>query len=197
MATVDARHRKIALPLLAIAAGMAMLSYASVPLYRLFCQVTGYGGTTRVAVAPPAAGVVDRDITIRFDANISRELAWSFVPAQPSLTLKVGEEGLAFYRATNLGTGPLVGTATFNVTPDKAGRYFNKIQCFCFTEQRLEPGETVDMPVLFFVDPEIVKDRHAGDVKIITLSYTFFPATGDGKGTAGRTVTGALAVPSR
>jgi cytochrome c oxidase assembly protein subunit 11 len=189
------RHRKIVLPLAAMVAGMVMLAYASVPLYRLFCQVTGYGGTTRVANAPPADGVIERAVTVRFDANVNRELAWSFEPAQASLTVKLGEQGLAFYRATNLSARPLVGTATFNVMPDKAGRYFNKIQCFCFTEQRLEPGESVDMPVLFFIDPEMAKDRHAGSVKTITLSYTFFPAVDDGKGTQGRTVTGQLAPP--
>jgi cytochrome c oxidase assembly protein subunit 11 len=197
MARPERRHAKTALSLAALVAGMAMLAYASVPLYRLFCQVTGYGGTTQVAAAAPAAGAIEREVTVRFDANVSRELAWSFVPAQKAMTLKVGEQGLAFYRATNLGASPLVGTATFNVTPDKAGRYFNKIQCFCFTEQRLEPGESVDMPVLFFVDPEIVKDRHAANVRTITLSYTFFPTADAGKEGSGRTVTGQLTQPAR
>ena len=155
-------------------AGMVGMAYAAVPLYRLFCQVTGYGGTTQVATEQPAS-VIDREITVRFDANVSREMGWSFKPAQRKMVLKVGESALAFYRAENRSAVASVGTATFNVTPLAAGAYFSKIDCFCFTEQTLAPGQTVDMPVSFFVDPSIEEDPDLESVTTITLSYTFFP----------------------
>lgn len=153
--------------------GMAGLTAASVPLYRLFCQVTGYGGTTQVAeeVVP---GAVEQTIRIRFDAGIGDELPWRFQPAQREIEVKIGEENLAFYRAANKDDRPIVGTSTFNVTPHKAGPYFSKIACFCFTEQVLQPGQEVDMPVSFFVDPAILEDPNTRDLKTITLSYTFF-----------------------
>ncbi len=154
---------------------MVMLAYASVPLYRLFCQVTGFGGTTQVS-AGPSGKLLDRQVTVRFDANTSPGLPWSFQPEQRAVTVQVGEQNLAFYRATNNGSEPIVGTATFNVTPDKAGIYFNKVACFCFTEQKLAPGESMDFPVSFFVDPAIAGDRKLDDVHTITLSYTFFRA---------------------
>ncbi|MGH6948552.1 MAG: cytochrome c oxidase assembly protein [Kiloniellales bacterium] len=168
-------NRRIALLLSVVVAGMVGLSFASVPLYRIFCQVTGYGGTTQVAEQAPG-GLEGRRITVRFNADIDPQLPWSFQPVNRSVTLPVGEEQLAFYRAENLTDRPLVGTATFNVTPLKAGQYFVKIDCFCFTEQRLEPGQSVEMPVSFFVDPAIVEDPNLDDVHTITLSYTFFPA---------------------
>lgn len=169
------RNARVAGMAVALVAGMVGLSFASVPLYRLFCQVTGYGGTTQVADAVPET-VSNRDITIRFNADTAGGLDWRFSPEQREITLKVGEQGLAFYRAENIGRERIVGTATFNVTPLKAGPYFNKVDCFCFTEQALEPGASADLPVSFFVDPEIENDPNMRDVKTITLSYTFFEA---------------------
>ncbi len=168
------RQKLTAFALTGMVAGMLGLSYAAVPLYRIFCQVTGFGGTTQVATQAPVE-VLDRLVTVRFNADIAPGLAWSFEPVARDMTLRVGENGLAFYRVHNKSDRPLVGTATFNVTPDKAGQYFNKIACFCFTEQRLAPGETVDMPVSFFVDPGMARDRAMNDLSHITLSYTFFP----------------------
>ncbi|GAK45017.1 cytochrome c oxidase assembly protein CtaG/Cox11 [Tepidicaulis marinus] len=165
---------KIALLCAGVAAGMVGLSYAAVPLYQIFCQVTGYGGTTNRADTA-SASVLDRQITIRFDGNVSKDIPWDFKPVSEPVTLKVGETGLAFYEAYNNSDKPIVGTATFNVTPQQAGYYFNKIECFCFTEQRLEPGQRVDMPVTFFIDPEIADDPQLDSIKTITLSYTFFP----------------------
>ncbi len=153
--------------------GMIGASYAAVPLYKLFCQVTGFGGTTQVA-AEESSVVLDRKMTVRFDA-MANGVPWSFQPVQRKVELKVGESAVVYYRATNTSDRTVVGTATFNVTPLKVGQYFNKIECFCFTEQLLEPGQSVDMPVTFFVDPEIADDRNLEDVKTITLSYTFFP----------------------
>ena len=170
-------HRNAALG--AVLAGVVFagigLSYAAVPLYRLFCQVTGFGGTTQVAEAAPAAAL-ERRMTIRFNADVDPALPWSFQPVAREVTVRVGEQALAFYRATNRGSEPVVGTATFNVTPLKAGAYFDKIDCFCFSEQRLGPGESADLPVSFFVDPKLVQDRKLDDVSTITLSYTFFRA---------------------
>lgn len=154
--------------------GMVALAYASVPLYDLFCRVTGYAGTTQRADVAPTQ-ILDREMTVRFDANTAAGLDWHFVPDGPPVTLKVGETALAFYRAENRAAVPVTGTATFNVTPQKAGVYFSKIDCFCFTEQTLAPGEAVPMPVSFFIDPAIAEDPDLDDVKTITLSYTFFP----------------------
>ncbi len=155
--------------------GMVGLAYASVPLYALFCQVTGFGGTTQRAEAAPARQV-DRSIKVRFNADVNQSLPWRFRPEQRELTVKLGETGLAAYQAVNRADRPTVGTALYNVTPDKAGKYFNKIECFCFTEQVLEPGQSVDMPVAFFVDPSLADDPAMEDVTTITLSYTFFRA---------------------
>ncbi|MCR9256984.1 MAG: cytochrome c oxidase assembly protein [Alphaproteobacteria bacterium] len=156
---------------------MTGLTIAAVPLYELFCQVTGFGGTTqRADAAPEEAGA--REITVRFDSNTSG-IDWKFIPVQTEIDLKVGEERLGFYQATNTSDTPLVGTSTYSVTPHKAGPYFSKIQCFCFTEQVLLPGETVDMPVTFFIEPDIVEDENLADVDTITLSYTFFQAKGE------------------
>jgi cytochrome c oxidase assembly protein subunit 11 len=172
------RHARVVLPLFGVLLAMAGLTYASVPLYRLFCQVTGYGGTTQRAVQAPGA-VKGRVFTIRFNADVQPGLPWTFQPVRREVQVKLGEQTLAYFRAHNHGRTAITGTATFNVTPQKVGRYFDKIACFCFTRQRLEPGQTVDMPVTFYVDPEIVKDRNAGDVDTITLSYSFFPARTD------------------
>ena len=161
--------------LLVLIMGMGVLSYASVPLYKLFCQVTGYGGTTQ-QVTSPSSQILERKIKIRFDANTKPTLDWNFQPVQTSIDISVGQNALAFYQAENTGKDPVVGTATFNVTPEKAGVYFNKIDCFCFVEQLLAPQEAVEMPVSFFIDPDIVNDPNLDDVTTITLSYTFFPS---------------------
>ena len=176
------RNARTGVVLLGIVAGMVGLTFASVPLYRLFCQVTGFGGTTQVAeTTPDAATAAGRVVTVRFNADVDPRLAWAVQPAQRSLRLKVGDSGLAFYQARNLTARPITGTATFNVTPMKAGQYFTKVQCFCFDEQRLAPGETVDMAVSFFVDPAIEEDPNMAEVETITLSYTFFRALDDGE----------------
>lgn len=174
-------NRKVVLPLLVVLLGMFGLVAASVPLYRLFCQVTGYGGTTaRVAAAPTdQTGAIQRMMTIRFNTDIAPDMPWRFKPVQRALKVRVGEETLAFFKAENKGSKTLTGTAVFNVTPQKAGLYFTKIECFCFTEQTLAPGESKEMPVSFFVDPEIMKDHDLDDVKTITLSYTFYPVRND------------------
>lgn len=168
------RHRRVALTCAAFVVLMVGLAYASVPLYRLFCQVTGFAGTTQ-RVDHPSASVGDRVITVRFDANVGPGLSWDFVPDVSVQDVKIGENILAFYRVTNRSGQPTVGSATFNVAPDQAGAFFNKMECFCFTEQRVEPGETVEMPVSFFIDPAIAKDKDGKWIRNITLSYTFFP----------------------
>jgi len=169
------RNNAVFVSCLAVVIGMVGLSYAAVPLYDLFCRVTGYGGTPQRAEAAPGA-IGDRVINVRFDTNTDRQLPWTFQPEQRSVTVKVGENRLVFFRAVNNSDRSIVGHATFNVVPDRAGRYFNKIQCFCFTEQRLDPGQSVDMPVSFFIAPEILTDRDGRDINEITLSYTFYPA---------------------
>jgi cytochrome c oxidase assembly protein subunit 11 len=161
--------------LVAVPLVMVALSFAAVPLYRKFCEATGFGGTTQRA-SRNADRVLARTIEIRFNADTDRGLPWSFRPNQRSLTLKIGETGLATFRAHNDSSGTLVGTAVYNVTPEKAGLYFDKIQCFCFTQQKLAAGETADLPVAFFVDPAIADDRNLDDVSVITLSYTFYKA---------------------
>lgn len=155
------------------AAAMVGLGFASVPLYRVFCQVTGLNGTTQRADNAP--GGTGQHITVAFDSNVDPSLPWQFRPERRSDRIELGGRDLAFYTATNRGTRPVTGTATFNVTPAQAGKYFTKIECFCFTQQTLRPGETVRMPVLFFVDPAIRTDPDTRDVEEITLSYTFYP----------------------
>ena len=191
-----ARNLRTGIVLAGVAVGMVGLSFASVPLYRLFCQVTGFGGTTQVADAVPGA-VGERVIKVRFDAGVNPTLPWSFEPIQRELSLRVGESGLAVYRARNLAAEPATGTAIFNVTPLKAGKYFSKVQCFCFDEQRLEPGEEVDMAVQFFVDPAILDDRNLDEVKTITLSYTFYRAPGEGQAAGPRRLNTASGAPAR
>jgi cytochrome c oxidase assembly protein subunit 11 len=172
------RNRRVMAGCVVLVAGMTGLSFAAVPLYDLFCKVTGYGGTTQVADHVPAE-VRDRVVKVRFNANVNHTIDWRFGPDTPEVAVKVGETSLVSYHATNPGAEASTGTATFNVTPQKAGIYFNKIQCFCFEEQRLEPGQTVTMPVMFFVDPAFADDPNLADVDTITLSYTFFRAKGD------------------
>lgn len=171
-----ARNARVAAIAASIAVGMLGMSYAAVPLYQMFCQVTGFAGTTqRAEKAPDASQVLERRVIVRFDSNVSGGLSWKFKPVQETIDIKYGENHLAFYTATNTSDKPLTGTASFNVAPEAAGAYFNKIECFCFTEQTLGPGETVEMPVSFFVDPDMVKDISASSISQITLSYTFFP----------------------
>ncbi len=167
------RNFLLALTLVGVAAGMVGLSFASVPLYRLFCQITGYGGTTQRAQAAPDR-VLDREIVVRLDANVSG-LPWNFAPEVPQVHVKLGETALVNFIAVNNGSAATTGTATFNVEPEQAGRHFNKIQCFCFTEQTLKGGQSVDMPVIFFVDPKIRTDPATRNIDEITLSYTFYP----------------------
>lgn len=171
----SAKNRKVAALAALFVACMVGLAYASVPFYRMFCQVTGFGGTPQRAEAAPEK-TVDRHMTIRFDANTAGSLPWIFEPVQRSLDVKVGEENFAYYRATNKSDQTVTGTAVFNVAPPTTGGYFNKIQCFCFTKQTLKAGESIELPVSFFVDPAIVEDHGLDDVNTITLSYTFYPA---------------------
>ena len=168
------KNRRLMATVVGIVGCMIALSFASVPLYNLFCRVTGYGGTTQVA-ADESQTVIDRKMTVRFDANMSRDMTWAFYPAQKSVSLNVGQNAVAFYVAENTGDTETTGTATFNVTPLQAGSYFVKVECFCFTEQHLEPGQTVNMPVAFYIDPAIVDDPDLKNTETITLSYTFFP----------------------
>ena len=167
------RNRKVAIVFSCVAAGMLGMAYAAVPLYQMFCQATGYAGTTQ-RVTKSSDTVLDRTVTIRFDANVTG-LAWEFEPVVRTIDVRIGETTLAFYRATNRSDRPLTGAATFNVSPEVVGGYFNKLDCFCFKEQRLEPGESIDMPVSFYVDPAIMADKDGRKVGEITLSYTFYP----------------------
>ncbi|WP_181699308.1 cytochrome c oxidase assembly protein [Chthonobacter albigriseus] len=171
------QNRKVAVTCLAVFSGMIGLAYASVPLYDLFCKVTGYGGTPNRVETADGVTVLDKDITVRFDANTAPGLPWRFDADQRSVTLKIGEMRTISYRAINTSDQPTVGTATFNVTPAAAGAYFSKIACFCFTQQPLKPGEEIEMGVTFYVDPAIVNDPDINQAKTITLSYTFFPAS--------------------
>lgn len=176
--TIDRRtqtsNRLVAAICLAFFTGMVGMAYAAVPLYALFCQVTGYGGTTQ-RVTQYSDRVLDRNVTVRFDANVSGGLPWSFRPVARSVTMKIGETTQAHYTATNPFDVPTSGRASFNVTPEIAGAYFNKVECFCFTDTTLKPGETLDMPVVFYVDPDIADVPELKDLTTITLSYTFFP----------------------
>lgn len=158
-----------------LAGGMAGLGYASVPLYRMFCAVTGFGGTPQRGLAAPGATKAGRTIVVRFDANHAPTLPWRFAPERTTETVAIGARDIAFFTAKNLSARAITGTASFNVSPAQAGKYFTKIQCFCFTQQTLAPGQEVRMPVVFFVDPKILDDPNASDVAEITLSYTFYP----------------------
>ncbi len=167
-----ASNRKTLFTLIGIGLAMLALGFASKPLYDTFCKVTGYGGTTRTA-DENLSEILDRKVTVSFDSNV-KDLPWDFEPEQRKMTVQLGQSGLAYYKVKNRSNRPIVGTATFNVTPIKAAPYFIKTECFCFTEQLIQPGEEMSMPVLFFVDPQLDDEKRLADVKDITLSYTFF-----------------------
>jgi cytochrome c oxidase assembly protein subunit 11 len=170
------RHRAIAAWCAVLVVAMVGASYAAVPLYRMFCQVTGFDGTPRRAErAPDQDKVLDKTVTVRFDGNVAPGLPWQFGPVQTTMTVKLGENAFAYYRATNTSDRPVKATAAYNIAPEIAASYFNKIDCFCFTEQVLEPGQSAELPLNFFIDPAIVNDRDARGVTHITVSYTFYP----------------------
>ena len=173
------RTTRTALVAVCIIAFMTGLAAASVPLYRLFCQSTGLNGTTNRGKQAP--GATNREITVAFDSNVAPGMPWKFAPEAPSDTVAIGARDMAFFTATNTGTKPITGTATYNVVPEEVGHYFTNIQCFCFTQQTLQPGETARLPVIFYVDPKISTDPETRDVQKITLSYTFWPADATGK----------------
>jgi cytochrome c oxidase assembly protein subunit 11 len=174
--TLHQRNRRVGLIALGIALAMLGLGYASVPLYRIFCQVTGFGGTPQVASAAEAALVraTGETISIRFDSNVAVGMPWQFHPEKRTMDVQIGERYLAFYTARNNADVPVTGQASYNVEPEQTGPFFTKVQCFCFTEQTLQPGEEVRMPVYFYVDPAILDDPNSGGVEQITLSYTFY-----------------------
>ena len=172
------RDGMLALSLAGLVAAMVGLSFAAVPLYRIFCQATGYNGTPQRA-DKGADQVLDRTITVRFDGNVDPALPWSFAPEQRTMEVKIGETALAFFKATNRTEAPVTGTAIFNVTPEQAGLYFTKIECFCFKKQTLAANASVEMPVTFFVDPKIVDDEDTKHITDITLSYTFYRSDND------------------
>lgn len=177
MSNRSGRNRRLAVTLSAMAGGMLLLAYAAVPIYRLICVATGLNGTTQRAEKAPGP-VLERTITVRFNSLVAPTLDWDFKPVELTRDVRIGSTELAFYEATNKSDKAIVGTATFNVTPEIAGRYFSKIECFCFKEQKLKPDETASFPVSFFIDPAIVDDPDAANLKEITLSYTFFPLAG-------------------
>ena len=174
MTDPNTRNRRVALICGAVVLGMTGLAAASVPLYRAFCQATGYNGTVRRAKFAPTT-ISDQTVNVSFDTNV-RGLPWKFTPMQPSQTARLGEPKLAYFLATNTGKTAVTGRALFNVAPDSAAYYFSKLECFCFKNQTLQPGETVEFPVVYFVDPRYAKDKDAVAAGPITLSYTFFPA---------------------
>lgn len=167
-------NSRVVLMCLGLVTGMGGLAYASVPLYDLFCRVTGYGGTTQRVENADSVPIIDREITIRFDANTASSLHWDFAPELRKVTMKMGEQMVVNYVAQNLSDEPIVGMANFNVTPQSAGMFFNKVECFCFTDTYIAPGETLEMPVAFFVDPDMDKEEALKGLNTITLSYTFF-----------------------
>jgi cytochrome c oxidase assembly protein subunit 11 len=176
-AITDIKNLKTGLMAGALAISMVGVGFAAVPLYRLFCQVTGFGGTTMRVDEAQAATVAptSKTVVVRFDANHSGDLPWDFAPERPTDTVSIGARDMSIFIAKNLSNETVTGTASFNVTPAIAGQYFNKIQCFCFTEQTLKPGQQVRMPVLYYVDPKILTDPNTKDIEEITLSYTFYP----------------------
>jgi cytochrome c oxidase assembly protein subunit 11 len=178
--TLQKSNRRVGLMALAVVVAMASLGFASVPLYRMFCQVTGFNGTPQRSTAAEAAQVktIGSKMVIRFDANIDRGMPWEFRPAQNTQTVQIGARTLAHFKARNTSDKPITGRASFNVEPEQAAPYFHKIQCFCFTEQTLKPGQEVDMPVVYYVDPKILDDPDNKGVDVITLSYTFHQAGG-------------------
>ncbi len=169
------KNTKTLLAVLTIVAGMIGLAFASVPLYDAFCRITGFGGTTQVSQsAPKAEEILDRDITVYFNTDTNKNLNWDFKPEEKKLSMKIGEQNLINFIAKNNDNSPVAGTAVYNVTPAKAGKYFHKTQCFCFDHQVLTPNQKMNMPVVFYIDPSIVEDENMNDVKTITLSYSFF-----------------------
>jgi cytochrome c oxidase assembly protein subunit 11 len=173
-------NARVAFTLAGLVGGMLGLSFAAVPLYRLFCQVTGFDGTPMIGQAAPASVPADAPtVTVRFNANTNPALPWSFAAGQQHVTIRAGEEGIAFYTARNQAAAPVTGVSTYNVTPEKVAKYFNKTACFCFIEQTLAPGQEVQMPVAFWIDPAIARDPNTRDVRTITLSYTFFRTLDD------------------
>ena len=180
MTSIARRNRTVAVRAALFGLAMLALAFASVPLYRIFCQVTGFDGTTMKADRAP--GAVAGEIGVRFDANITPALPWKFEPEQATVRIQPGARTTVSYRATNLTARSTTGTATFNVSPSQAGQYFSKIECFCFTEQTLRPGESVRMPVVFFVDPKLRTDPATRDIDEITLSYTFYPVENPARG---------------
>jgi cytochrome c oxidase assembly protein subunit 11 len=167
------RNARLAWTMVAVVAGMLGLAYAAVPLYQAFCRATGFAGTPLVAQSDDHP-VIARTVEVRFDTSTDSNLPWHFEPEQREVTVHLGEQKLVYFKATNLSQRPIVGTAVYNVTPESSAKWFNKLQCFCFTEQLLKPGQSVDMPVLFFVDPDMDKDRRYDNIRTITLSYTFY-----------------------
>lgn len=174
--SLDQKNKIFLLALFGLVSLMLLLSFASVPLYRLFCQVTGFGGTTQRASTIPTQ-ILDRTLKIRFNADHSRDLHWDFKPEMTEMALKLGQTGLMNYKVHNLSSKPIIGTAIYNVTPSKAGLYFVKVQCFCFEEQTLEAHQETHMPVFFYIDPALNDDPDLKDVTTITLSYSFFEAS--------------------
>jgi len=173
MSSIAQRNRVVGIRAALFGLAMLALAFAAVPLYRIFCQVTGFGGTTMTADAAP--GAVAGQVGVRFDANIEPRLPWKFVPEQETVRIHPGARTTIYYNATNYTARPTTGQAIFNVTPESAGKYFSKIECFCFTEQTLKPGQSVRMPVVFFVDPKLRDDPDTNHIDEITLSYTFYP----------------------
>ncbi len=183
------RNRPIVIICLAMVGIMLGGSFAAVPLYDLFCRVTGYGGTTRVATSAPAE-TLEREVTVRFDGSVAGGAPLRFTPYERTMHVRLGERMLAYYEVANLSDHPVVAIASYNVSPFKSGPFFNKLECFCFTEQTFEPGERRELAVLFFVDPEMDADRRYDDVREITLSYTFFRKPGDVAGRAEEEIAG-------
>jgi cytochrome c oxidase assembly protein subunit 11 len=175
MATLAHRNKRVGFIAGMVGIAMVGVGFAAVPLYRIFCQATGFGGTTRMAIGAQAPGAVGKIINVRFDANVKPGMPWKFEPEQHVQRVAVGARDMEFFNATNLSDKAITGTASFNVTPEQSGQYFTKIQCFCFTEQTLQPGETMRMPVVFYVDPKLITDPDTKDISEITLSYTFYP----------------------
>lgn len=174
---IEQKNKKLARTVFLTVFAMIGLAYASVPLYRIFCQVTGFGGTPQFAEAAPDTSLIrDRQVRVNFTSSINDNLFWNFKPAERSVTINVGAQGLTHYTAESIDDTASTGTAIYNVTPLKAGKYFHKIECFCFGEQTLQPEQSVEMPVLFYIDPAFDDDPHMEDVSLITLSYTFYRA---------------------
>ncbi|MFO1242835.1 MAG: cytochrome c oxidase assembly protein [Rickettsiales bacterium] len=176
-AVIRKKNHSLLISLAALVMGMLLLSYASVPLYRIFCRVTGFGGTINTEAKAPPAHPLARIVHVTFNTDVDRDLPWKFKALQPSISLHVGERKLVFFEATNESSEPVTGIAAYNVTPEKLGPYIDKIKCFCFDKQMIKPGETVRFPVSFFVDPDMINDRDLDDIDTMTLSYTFFRAT--------------------